>query len=123
MKLETMLSWVGVTDHAAAKQFYGKVLGLRQVFEMDGWAEFSHAEGAVAVGLNSKPAPAGGDAPRFGATIVFKVNNLDQARAELIQRGVRFEGDVYEVPGVVRIATFFDPFGNPLQLAQPLVGQ
>ncbi len=122
MKLETMLSWVNVPDHPEAKRFYGEVLGLKQVFEMDGWAEFSHAEGATAVGLaGPRPGVTVNDM-KPGATIVFKVDNLDRARTELSQRGVRFEGEVYEVPGVVRIATFRDPFGNPLQLAQPLVG-
>jgi predicted enzyme related to lactoylglutathione lyase len=121
MKLEMMLSWVNVADHAKAKQFYGDVLGLKPVFEMEGWAEFSHAEGAVSVGLNAMRA-AKGKPVKPGATIVFKVDDLDKACADLRKRGVKFEGEIHEVPGVVRIATFSDPFGNPLQLAQPLVG-
>ena len=32
-------------DLDAAKKFYRKTLGLKQIFEMPGWAEFSHAEG------------------------------------------------------------------------------
>jgi len=122
MKLETMLSWVNVADHARAKQFYGEVLGLQQMFEMDGWAEFSHAQGAATVGI-AGPRPGGAaDASPAGATMVFKVDDLVKAKAELSKRGVKFEGEVYEVPGVVRIATFRDPFGNPLQIAQVLVG-
>jgi predicted enzyme related to lactoylglutathione lyase len=122
MKLETMLSWVNVPDHSKARQFYGEVLGLKQVFEMDGWAEFSHAQGAATVGV-AAPRPGVNPAEtKPGATIVFKVDNLDRACGELRKRGVQFEGEIYEVPGVVRIATFRDPFDNPLQLAQPLVG-
>lgn len=122
MKLETMLSWVNVPDHAKAKRFYGEVLGLKQVFEMESWAEYSHAAGAAAIGLAGPRPGVAADAMKPGATVVFKVDDLDKARAELAKRGVKFHGDVYEVPGVVRIATFSDPFGNPLQIAQPLMG-
>ncbi len=122
MKLETMLSWVNVPDYAKAKQFYGEVLGLKQMFEMDGWAEFSHAQGAATVGIAGPRPDAAAAAPTPGATMVFKVDNLDKARAELGKRGVKFEAEIYEVPGVVRIATFRDPFGNPLQIAQVLMG-
>ncbi len=118
MKMETMLSWVQVSDHAQAKKFYGEVLGLKKVFEMDGWAEFSHAPGATSIGVALERPERGATS---GATIVLRVNDLDRARAELSKRGVEFEGEIEEVPGVVRIATFRDPFGNPLQLAQPLV--
>ncbi len=120
MRLETMLSWVQVADHAKAKEFYGEVLGLKKVFEMDGWAEFSHAEGASSIGVATERP---GRVEASGATIVLRVDDLDRARAELTSRGVEFEGEIEEVPGVVRIATFRDPFGNPLQLAQPLVGE
>ena len=102
MKLEPTLSWVNVTDHAKAKRFYGEVLGLKKVFEMEGWAEFSYAEGAPSVGLAAPRSGSGESAPA-GATIVFNVEDLDQARAELARRGVKFEGDIYEVPGVVRV--------------------
>lgn len=123
MRLEPMLSWVRVADYGRAKEFYGEVLGLKQVFEMEGWAEFRYAGSAATVGL-SAPLPDWGQAEAApGATIVFEVDDLDAARGELARRGVEFEGEVHEVPGVVRIASFRDPFGNPLQLAQPLAGR
>lgn len=121
MKLEVMLSWVNVGDEARAKKFYGETLGLQKTFEMPGWAEFSHAQQSAAIGL-AAPRPEGADQEK-GATIVLKVDNIDAARKELSARGVKFEGETEEYPGVVRIATFRDPFGNRLQLAQPLVGQ
>jgi predicted enzyme related to lactoylglutathione lyase len=101
----------------AAKKFYGEVLGLKQVFEMEGWAEFSHAEnGAAAIGLSANPETAG----QKGATVVLKVDDIEQTRRQLSKRGVEFEGEVEEIPGIVRLAAFRDPFGNLLQLAQPL---
>jgi predicted enzyme related to lactoylglutathione lyase len=35
--------------------------------------------------------------------------------------GVKFEGKIEEIPGIVRLTTFRDPSGNRLQLAQPLM--
>ena len=119
MIMEVNLSWYAVKDLEKAKKFYGEVLGLKKTLEIESWAEFSHTEGATAIGLSQDP-KAGGQA---GATVVLKVDNLEQARQELVGRGVKFEGNVEEIPGVVRIATFRDPFGNRLQLVQVLMSQ
>ncbi len=115
--MQVLLSWYQVSDFEAAKAFYGDVLGLKQVFEMDGWVEFSHADGAAAIGLARQTTD------EKGATVVLKVDNLDRARDHLIARGVRFEGEIEEVSGVVRIATFRDPSGNRLQIIQSDVAQ
>ena len=118
MKLQVMLAWYNVKDFEQAKKFYGEVLGLRSTFEMPGWAEYSHAHGAAAIGL-AAPRP---DVPaQNGATVVLGVDDMDAARKELSARGVKFDGAVEEIPGIVRIATFSDPFGNRVQLAQSLV--
>jgi predicted enzyme related to lactoylglutathione lyase len=120
MNLEVMLAWYNVADVDKAKKFYGDVLGLKPMFEMPGWAEFSHAKGATAIGL-AAPRP---DAPATpGATVVLSVDDMDLARKELSARGVRFDGAVEEIPGIVRLSTFVDPFGNRVQLAQSLVQQ
>ncbi len=120
MKLEVMLAWYNVGDVDKAKEFYGEVLGLKPMFEMPGWAEFSHAKGAAAIGL-AAPRP---DVPATaGATVVLSVDDLDRARRELIGRGVKFDGPVEEISGIVRLSTFQDPFGNRVQLAQSLVRQ
>ena len=117
--MEINLSWYHVADLEKAKKFYGEVLGLKKTFEMEGWAEFSHADGAASIGLNQlRP----GD-EKAGATVVLKVEDLETARRQLKKHGVEFEGEVQEIPGVVRIATFSDPFGNRLQLVQTLMSQ
>ena len=117
--MEINLSWYQVDDLEKAKRFYADVLGLKKTFEMDGWAEFSHAEGAASIGLNRM---AQGDDVK-GATVVLKVNDLEESRRHFKKHGVEFEGEVQEIPGVVRIATFRDPFGNRLQLVQNLMQQ
>ena len=116
--MEVNLAWYSVKDLTAAKRFYGEVLGLKKTFEMDGWTEFSHADGAVSIGLSAMS-----ESEQGGATVVLKVDDLDRSRKELGAKGVKFEGDVMEVPGVVRISTFRDPAGNRLQLCQVLMQQ
>ena len=60
------------------------------------------------------------DAGMFEASVVLRVDNLDQTRATLMRQGVEFEGTIQEVPGEFRIATFRDPAGNRLQLCEVL---
>jgi predicted enzyme related to lactoylglutathione lyase len=117
--MEINVSWYQVRDMNAAKKFYGEVLGLNKTFEIEGWCEFSHADGAASIGLNQVREK---DEER-GATVVLRVDDLARAQEELSAKGVRFEGEVQEVPGVVRLATFRDPSGNRLQLCQVLMAQ
>jgi predicted enzyme related to lactoylglutathione lyase len=114
--MEVDLAWYQVKDIDAAKKFYGDVLGLKKIFDMGGWCEFSHSEGAASIGLNAQR-----EDDERGATVVLKVVDLARAQKELKAKGVKFEGEVHEVPGVVRIATFRDPDGNRLQLCQVLM--
>lgn len=116
--MQVQVAWYSVTDMARAKEFYSGVLGLKTIFEMQGWAEFSHAEGAVSIGVAHSDKPLEGSG---GATVVLDVASIDQTRKSLAAKGVDFQGAVEEIPGVVRIATFLDPFGNRLQLAQSLL--
>ena len=117
--MEINVSWYQVNDMNAAKKFYSEVLGLKKTFEMEGWCEFSHADGAPSIGLNQLRE---GDDER-GATVVLRVDDLARVQKELSAKGVTFEGEIHEVPGVVRLATFRDPCGNRLQLMQVLATQ
>ena len=117
--MEVNVSWYQVRDINAAKKFYGDVLGLKKTFDMGGWCEFSHTDGAASIGLNAMRE----DDDERGATVVLRVDDLTRVQKELKAKGVKFEGEVHEVPGVVRIATFRDPDGNRLQLCQPLLQQ
>jgi len=118
--MNVVLLWYTVKSLERAKKFYGEVLGLKKTFEMQGWAEFSHAEGAAAIGLAENP-QANGSSNNGGATVVLGVQDLARVQKELARRGVKFEERIEKIPGVVRIATFHDPFGNRLQLAQSLL--
>ena len=50
----------------------------------------------------------------------FGVNDIDAARAHLESLDTRFDGDTYEIDGMVKLATFYDPDGNAWMLSQLL---
>src|SRR3546814_3275252 len=53
-----------------------------------------------------------------GATNVFEVADSDAAKAHLDAEGVRQDGDIQHVPGLVRLITFYDPDGNAFMFSQ-----
>lgn len=113
-----------VADLDAAIGWYKTHLGFAEIFKVPeaGWAEVATPAEGVSIGL-SRRAEAGDAAPvGSGATPVFGVEDIDAARTELEGKGVRFEGDTVELPGMVKLATFFDLDGNTLMLAQSLAG-
>jgi predicted enzyme related to lactoylglutathione lyase len=115
--MKVMVSWFSVNDFEGAKKFYGNVLGLKKTFDTPEWAEFAGAEGEQSIGVAVNPRA--GKEP--GATIVLRVENIEHERKRLETAGVKFEGKIEEIPGIVRLTTFRDPSGNRLQLAQPLL--
>jgi predicted enzyme related to lactoylglutathione lyase len=109
---------VSVSDLERAAAFYRETLGLQQVmFSPEfNWAQFeSGVPGAfIGMGVNTE------NLGVSNSSIGFGVRDIEAARAELERRGVTFEGDIMEVPGQVRLATFADPDGNTLMLSQRL---
>jgi len=114
--MEVMLAGCFVEDLETAKRFYTEELGLSVMFESHGFCEVSHAKGGMVIGLSQSSRPSGQD----GAGLCFKVADLPTEQERLLKSGVKFDGDVFEKPGIVRIANFRDPFANRLQLVQHL---
>ncbi|MDX2150975.1 MAG: VOC family protein [Bryobacteraceae bacterium] len=114
--MQLVTAWYSVPDMEKARKFYTETLGLKVIYQMDGWMEFAAEPGQPTVAISNSPALAGA-----GATIVWRVPDLEAARTELSAKGVPFEGKIEEFPGVVRVATFRDPAGNPNQLVQLLM--
>jgi predicted enzyme related to lactoylglutathione lyase len=115
--MKVRLSWFSVNDFEGAKKFYGNVLGLKKTFEAPQWAEFAGAEGQESIGVAVQPHA--GKEP--GATIVLQVEDIERERKRLETAGVKFEGKIEEIPGIVKLTTFRDPSGNRLQLSQALM--
>src|SRR5688572_22561701 len=104
----------------AALAWYQNVLGFQMLYKVDeiGWAEVATevAGGKVNIGLSQveKPKAGGGPVPTFG------VQNIEKSRAMLESKKVRFDGPTREYPGMVKLATFFDPDGHALMLYESL---
>ena len=109
---------ISVPDLGEARRFYRDVLGLGEpLYDLPeaGWIEFSSGSpaGNIAVTTASE-----GWSPSTGTTIVFNVDDCHSACEELRRRGVRCEDPVV-FPGYVTYCSFYDPFGNRLQMCSP----
>jgi len=113
--------WFWVTDMDRAVAFYRDGLGLSIGSRHgDEWAELE--AGPIRIGLHGAR---DGHASPHGGTAVFRVADLDLAKAALEERGVVFAEHLGEVPGIARYASFDDPDGNSMQLIEyaPSVAQ
>ena len=109
---------LGVRDLHASIAWYRDVLGFELLYEAGemGWCELQTPVHRVNVGLSQLENPE----VRGGTTLTFGVQDVDQARARLTQRDVKFDGETQTIPGMVKLATFFDPDGNKLMLYEDL---
>jgi catechol 2,3-dioxygenase-like lactoylglutathione lyase family enzyme len=107
MKMARVILFTAQMD--AMSEFYGNVLGLKQVTNEKGWREFD--AGGVRIGLHSGPASPG----RKGPKIAFYAKDVPAARETLVARGAKFgkvrQGDV------LCLCDGKDPDGNWVQLS------
>jgi catechol 2,3-dioxygenase-like lactoylglutathione lyase family enzyme len=110
---------LSVKDRHASAAWYESMLGFETIYHADdaGWSELQTNTVGVTIGLgeHTKPVP-GNCVPVFG------IVDLDAARQLLEQAKVRFDGETDVVEGMVKTATFYDPDGNALMLAEDLTG-
>jgi len=108
-------------DLDKAIDWYQTVLGFDLLYKMDemAWCELRSVADGINVGLSQVEKPE----PKGGATLTFGVKDIDAARTTLEKQDVRFDGETMRIPGMVALATFFDPDGNKLMLFQDLSGQ
>ena len=116
---QTITLAMSVTDRHASAKWYQNMLGFELLYHADdaGWSEIRTNTPGVVIGFgeHTKPAP-GNCVPVFG------IADLDAARQKLEQAEVTFDGETDVVEGMVKTATFYDPDGNALMLAQDLTG-
>ena len=58
--------------------------------------------------------------PGGNAVLTWGVKDIEQAKAELESKHVRFDGDIRTIEGMVKLATFYDPDGNCYMLYQDI---
>ncbi len=116
---ETITFALSVKDRHASAKWYGDMLGFKLRYHMDeaGWSELETMTKGVTLGLGEQAEPAPGN-----AIPVFGVGDIGTARSALEAEGVKFDGPTETMEGMVSLATFYDPDGNALMLAQDLSG-
>ncbi len=112
---------IAVSDLSTAKSWYQDVLGFEFLFELPDqqFCELASPVDRVTVGLSQVSDFKTGS----GTRLTFGVRDIEVARARLERRGVRFDGPTEEIPGIVKLASLFDPDNNRLMLYESLGDQ
>ena len=109
---------IAVPDLAGAREFYAHVLGFGEpLYDLPdaGWIEFpTGGPGNLAL-----VQAADGWAPSEGTTVVLAVADCRETWSMLLARGVRCD-EPADFPGYVTYCSFYDPFGNRLQMCSEL---
>ena len=109
---------ISVSDLDQARQFYRDILGLGEpIYDLPdaGWIEFSSGDSSGNIAVTKAEE---GWKPSTGTTVVFNVDDCHTACTELRRAGVRCEDPVV-FPGYVTYCSFYDLFGNHLQMCSP----
>jgi catechol 2,3-dioxygenase-like lactoylglutathione lyase family enzyme len=117
-KTQNIVISVNVSDLERSIAWWSEMLGFEPTYVMKeyGWCELATSIEGVGLGLGQveEVKVSGGVTPTFG------VSDIDAARGHMESRGVRFDGDTYEISGQVKLCTFYDPDANPFMLAEVL---
>ena len=110
---------MSVKDRHASAQWYQDKLGFELLYHADeaGWSELATNTAGVTLGLGEQVETAPGN-----MIPVFGISDIHSARQALEDEGVKFDGPTDTIEGMVSTATFYDPDGNALMIAQDLSG-
>ena len=104
---------VPVTDVERSAAWYRDTLGLEQIGE-GGWPEFQLGENVSLYLIDPTNIGQEFTGPHT-AYIALRVPDVGETRAQLEERGIEFDGDIFDT-GVCHMAFFPDPDGNALML-------
>ncbi|WP_439528693.1 VOC family protein [Pannonibacter sp.] len=115
---QTITIALSVKDRHRSADWYREVLGFETIVHIDdaGWSELQTNTQNVTLGLGEHVEPVPGN-----CVPVFGTADLDNARASMEKIGIRFDGPTVVIEGMVKTATFYDPDGNALMLAENLM--
>lgn len=103
-------------NFAAMEQFYSQTLGFPIVRRWDERTIIFIDIGSTTIELIGRAEATADTKPAGGWDhVALLVDNVDEAYAELVEKGVRIRSAPVDA-GDVRIAFFFDPDGNVLEL-------
>ena len=111
---------MGVSDLDRSIAWYRDTLGFHLLYRLEdnAWCELQTGVERVNLGL-SQVEEAGG---KGGATLTFGVEDIEAAKSELDSLEIRQDGPIRDIPGLVRLLTFYDPDDNALMLYEDLQG-
>jgi len=109
---------LSVSDRHKSAAWYAEMLGFTLRYHLDeaGWSELATHTDGVTLGLAEQTQAAPGN-----AVPVFGTPDIATSRQALEAQGVKFDGETETIPDMVSTATFYDPDGNALMLAQDLM--
>jgi predicted enzyme related to lactoylglutathione lyase len=112
---------VSVRNLEKAKQWYAEVLGFQHLYTMPeiGWSELATAIPGVNIGLSQVEE----HEVKGSVVLTFGVKDIAHARVQLERLQTRFDGETQTTEGMVKLAGFFDPDGNPFMLYELLKPQ
>ena len=111
---------VQVIDIEKSIAWYQEVLGFKLIYHVKeiGWCEMASPVHGLQLGLSQVEKP-----NVKGVTLTWGVNDIEAARKKLEQSDVKFDGPTQEIPGMVKLATFYDPDGNNYMLNESLTDE
>lgn len=114
---DTITIAMSVKDRHKSAAWYEEMLGFALIYHADeaGWSEVATNTTGVTIGFGEQAEPTPGN-----AVPVFGTADIATARAALEAQDVKFDGPTETIPEMVSTATFYDPDGNALMLAQDL---
>jgi len=104
-----------VSDLRKAAEFYEETLGLEKKYQYSSYVGFEC--GGVEIGLIPKLTPGRKVSP-LSPSVEFLVDEVEKVYNELKKRGVKFIKELHDEPWGGRQATFTDPDGHILEIAQ-----
>ena len=109
---------MGVKSLDASIPWYRDVLGFELMYRLEtmAWCELKTGVARVNIGLSEVEETGG----KGGATLTFGVTDIEAAKAALDAAGIRQDGPIQDIPGMVRLLTFYDPSDNALMFYQDL---
>ena len=114
------MSCVTVSSLKETKHLFVDLLGLeiKDHDEHFNWMELEGEEG-TRIGFGQ---PMGDDGMKAGtnAIVSISVDNVEETKAFLEDKGVQFLGEIIEIPNEVKLALFADKDGNQYFLAEQL---
>jgi catechol 2,3-dioxygenase-like lactoylglutathione lyase family enzyme len=104
-----------VSELEKAAKFYEETLGLEKKYEYSSYVGFEC--GGVEIGLIPK-IKEGQKVSTVSPSVEFLVDDAEKVYKELKNKGVNFIKELHEEPWGGKQATFTDPDGNILEIAQ-----